>query len=49
MDYDETTPQYSDTEGHLQRLVMPTPAGYDTSKRIDVIHEPNLDLLRGSQ
>jgi len=46
MDHDDTTGQYSDTERQLQRLIVPTPAGYDPNKRIDVIHEPNHDLLR---
>lgn len=47
MDHDDTTPQQSVTERQLQRLVEPAPAAYDPSKRIDVIHEPDLDLLWG--
>ena len=44
---DNTATQYSVTERQLQRLVVPAPAAYDPSKRIDVIHEPNVNLLRG--
>lgn len=47
MDNDDTTPQQSVTERQLRRLVVPAPAAYDPSKRIDVIHEPDLDLLWG--
>ena len=47
MDQDDTTPQQSVTERQLQRLVVLAPAAYDPSKRIDVIHEPDLDLLWG--
>lgn len=47
MDHDDTTPQQSVTERQLQRLVVPAPAAYDQSKRIDVIHAPDLDLLWG--
>ena len=47
MDPDDTTPQQSVTERQLRRLVVPAPAAYDPSKRIDVIHEPDLDLLWG--
>ncbi|MCW2811485.1 MAG: hypothetical protein JWP61_1943 [Friedmanniella sp.] len=47
MDHDDTTPQQSVTERQLRRLVVPAPAAYDPSKRIDVIHEPDLDLLWG--
>ncbi len=47
MDHDDTTPHQSVTERHLRRLVVPAPAAYDPSKRIDVIHEPDLDLLCG--
>lgn len=47
MDHDDTTPRQSVTERQLRRLVVPAPAAYDPSKRIDVIHEPDLDLLWG--
>lgn len=47
MDHDDTTRQQSVTERQLRRLVVPAPAAYDPSKRIDVIHEPDLDLLWG--
>ena len=47
MDHDDTTPHQSVTERQLRRLVVPAPAAYDPSKRIDVIHEPDLDLLWG--
>ena len=39
--------QESVTERQLRRLLVPAPAGYEPSKRIDVIHEPDLDLLWG--
>lgn len=42
---DDTPPQQSVTERHLRRLVVPEPAAYDPSKRLDVIHEPDLDLV----
>jgi hypothetical protein len=47
MDHDDTTPTQSVNERQLRRLVVPAPAAYDPSKRIDVIHEPDLDLLWG--
>jgi len=47
MDHDDTTPYQSVTERQLQRLVVPAPAAYDASKRIEVIHELDLDLLWG--
>jgi len=47
MNHDDTTPHQSVTERQLQRLVVPAPAVYDPRKRIDVIHEPDLDLLWG--
>ena len=48
-EHDDTTvpKQQSVTERQLRRLVVPAPAAYDPSKRIDVIHEPDLDLLWG--
>ncbi len=42
---DNTTAQQSVTERQLRRLVVPASAAYDPSKRIDVIHEPELGLL----
>ena len=45
-DYD-AAPQQSVTERQLQRLAVPAPAAYDPSKGIDVIHEPDLNLLWG--
>lgn len=51
MNYDDTDPiddaQASATERHLRRLVVPEPAAYAPDKRLDVIHEPDLDLLWG--
>jgi len=47
MNHDDSTPQQSVTERQLRRLVVPAPAAYDPRKRIDVIHEPDLDLLWG--
>ena len=53
MNYDETGPidqaQPSATERQLRRLVVPEPAAYAADKRLDVIHEPDLDLLWGGQ
>ena len=48
MNYDDDTPvQHSATERQLRRLVVP--AAYAADKRLDVIHEPDLDLLWGGQ
>jgi hypothetical protein len=41
--------QPSTTERQLRRLVVPEPAAYAPDKRLDVIHEPDLDLLWGGQ
>lgn len=38
---DDTTSTQSVTEHQLRRLVVPAPAAYDPSKRIDAIHEPD--------
>jgi hypothetical protein len=46
---DNTTTQQSVTERQLRRLVVPAPAAYDPGRRIDVIHEPDLDLLWGHE
>jgi hypothetical protein len=49
MNYDGDTPmQESATERQLRRLVVPEPAAYAPDKRLDVIHETDLDLLWGS-
>jgi hypothetical protein len=48
MNHDDATPaQHSATERQLRRLVVPEPAAYAPDKRLDVIHEPDLDLLWG--
>ncbi|GAA1512429.1 MAG TPA: hypothetical protein VGE43_04970 [Acidimicrobiales bacterium] len=44
---DDTTVQHSTTERQLRRLVVPEPVAYAADKRLDVIHEPDLDLLWG--
>lgn len=44
---DHTTTQQSVTERQLRRLVVPAPAAYDPSRRIDVVHEPDLEVLWG--
>jgi hypothetical protein len=54
MNHDDTTGQHptaqlSVTERQLRRLVVPEPAAYAPNKRLDVIHEPDLDLLWGGQ
>ena len=53
MNYDDTDPiddaQTSATERQLRRLLVPEPAAYAPDKRLDVIHEPDLDLLCGGQ
>ncbi len=54
MNHDDTTGQHptaqlSATERQLRRLVVPEPAAYVTNQRLDVIHEPDLDLLWGGQ
>jgi len=46
---DTAAPQPSATERQLRRLMVPEPAAYAPEKRLDVIHEPNLDLLWGGQ
>jgi len=52
--YDDTDPindfQPSATERQLLRLVVPEPPASTPDKRLDVIHEPDLDLLcRGQE
>lgn len=57
MNYDETSPidpldaaaQPSATERQLRRLVVPEPADYAPAKRLDVIYDPDLELLWGAQ
>jgi hypothetical protein len=53
MNYDDTDPiddaPTSATERQLRRLVVPEPAAYAPDKRLDVIYEPDLDLLWGGQ
>ena len=49
MNYDETLVHLSATERRLRRLVVPEPAAYAPDKRLDVIHEPDPDLLWGGQ
>jgi len=41
--------QPSATERQLRRLVVPGPAAYVPDKRLDVIHDPDLELLWGGQ
>lgn len=50
-EHDDTTvpQQQSVTERQLRRLVLPAPATYEPSKRVDVIHGPDLDLLWGGR
>ena len=53
MNHDDTDSidqaQPSATERQLRRLVVPEPAAYAPDKRLDVIHEPDLELLWGGQ
>ena len=50
MNHHHDTPvQPSATERQLRRLVVPEPAAYAAAKRLDVIHEPDLDLLWGDE
>jgi hypothetical protein len=41
--------QRSSTERKLRRLIVPEPAAYDPGTRLDVIHDPDLNLLWGAQ
>lgn len=46
MNHHHDTPvQPSATERQLRRLVVPEPAAYAADNRLDVIHEPDLELL----
>lgn len=47
MDEQNNTAQHSPTERQWRRLIVPAPAAYDPLRRIDVIHDPDLDLLWG--
>ena len=47
MDEQNGITQYSATERQLRRLIVPAPAAYAPGRRIDVIHDPDPDLLRG--
>lgn len=53
MNHDDTDPiddvQPSATERQLRRLVGPEPGAYAPNKRLDVIHEPDVDLLWGDR
>ena len=50
MNHHHATPvQPSATERQLRRAVVPEPAAYAADKRLDVIHEPDLDLLWGDE
>lgn len=56
MNYDDTdlidqidATQLSATERQLRRLVVPEPTAYAPDKRLDVIHDPDLDLLWGGE
>jgi hypothetical protein len=53
MTYDDTAPidqaQSSATERQLRRLMVPEPAAYAPDKRLDIIHDPDLELLWGGQ
>ncbi|MFC7362225.1 hypothetical protein [Nocardioides astragali] len=45
---DNTATRQSAKERQLRRLVVPAPAAYDPSRRIDVVHNPDLALLWGT-
>ena len=47
MSYEDTPVQHSTIERQLRRLIVPEPAAHAVDKRLDVIHEPDLDLLWG--
>jgi hypothetical protein len=50
MNYDDDTLlQHSATERQLRRLFVPEPAAYAPDKCLDVIHEPDLELLWGAR
>lgn len=47
-DEDDTPVQYSATERQVRRLVVPEPAAYAHDKRLDLMRQPDLDLLWGA-
>lgn len=47
MEYDDSTPQQSVSEGQLQRRAETASVTHEPGKRIDVIHNPDFDLLGG--
>ena len=47
MDEQDSITQHSATERQLRRLIVPAPTAYAPGRRIDVIHDPDLDLLQG--
>ncbi len=49
MKYDDTPVQHSAFERQLRRLIVPEPAAYAPDKRLDVIQDPELDLLWGGR
>ena len=49
MDHDDTSLTRSIANRQLRRLVVPAPVAHDSNRRIDVIDEPGLDLLQGSE
>ena len=49
MNHDGTPAQHSATERQLRRLVVPEPAAHAPKKRLDIIHQPDLDLLWGGR
>jgi hypothetical protein len=46
---DQPESEHSATERRLGRLVVPAPDRYNPSKRIDWIHDPDLELLGGPE
>jgi len=52
MGHDDTSltrPTQSVAEWQLRHLVVPAPVAQDFNRRIDVVDEPGLDLLQGSE
>ena len=47
MDEQDDITQHSAPGRQLRRLNVPAPAAYATGRRIDVIHDPDPDLLPG--
>jgi hypothetical protein len=46
---DQPESEESATERRLGHLVVPAPDRYEASERIDWIHDPDLELLRGPE